>query len=129
MNRSWFAIVGTLTLLQAGSAFAQQGNKTGAGNPSLNCTQFLDLEATAQQNAVANLMTVGSNEMPPADAGVDSGDVGNLTSSDVAGRPNDAAMVKDNSNTGADNAGVDAEVSPDMVRAMVNICNNSVEPS
>lgn len=121
-------LIGLFSVL-ATPLLAQTQPETGAGNPTLSCKQFLEMDEAAQQDAIATLMTVGSNEMPPADAGKDSGDVGNMTSSDAAAAPTDSAMAKENSDTGADNMGVGAEVSPDMVRAVVNICQNSAEPS
>ncbi|MBS1301931.1 hypothetical protein [Loktanella sp. SALINAS62] len=102
---------------------------TGAGNPTLTCTQFLELDADAQIDAVANLSTVGSDTMPPPDAGVDSGAVGSMTSSDDAASPDDTATATENAEPGADNMGTEAEVSDAMVRAMVNICRNSAEPA
>mgnify|MGYP001178448811 CR=1 FL=1 len=117
-----FTVLATPLLAQAQAA-------TGAGNPMLSCTLFLDLDEAAQADAIATLMTVGSSEMPPADAGMDSGAVGSMTSSDAAAAPVDPATATENADTGADNMGVAAEVSPEMVRAMVNICRNSAEPS
>ena len=79
-------LIGLFSVL-ATPLLAQTQPETGAGNPTLSCKQFLEMDEAAQQDAIATLMTVGSNEMPPADAGKDSGDVGNMTSSDAAAAP------------------------------------------
>ncbi|SEM62269.1 hypothetical protein SAMN04488003_102149 [Loktanella fryxellensis] len=126
------ALCGTFAILAASPVLAQDtttGLETGAGNPMLSCTQFLDLEEDARFDALATLLTVGSSELPPADAGMDSGDVGSMTSSDAAAAADGAATARDNADTGADNAGVAGDVSEDMVRLVTNICNNSIEPS
>ncbi|MFZ3581210.1 hypothetical protein ACOI1H_03440 [Loktanella sp. DJP18] len=123
--------IATAALISGVSAISAQTAEqpeTGSGNPTLTCTQFLEMEPATQTEAIATLMTVGSNEMPPADAGADSGDVGNMTSSDTAAAPTDEATATENADTGADNAGM-TNVSPEVLRAMVNLCRNSAEPS
>ena len=109
--------------LVAAPAFAQM-TETGAGNPNLTCTQFLDLEEAAQMDAVATLMIVGSDSLPDTEVATDSGATGNGSSSD-------AAEAADAQTADTDPAPMDEvrQVSPDMVRAVANICANSVEPS
>ena len=114
------------TTLLATPVLAQM-TETGAGNPNLTCTQFLDLEEAAQADAVATLMIVGSDSMPDTEVATDSGATGNGDGSDAA----QAADAQTDDQTGDQMTATEdmPEVSPDMVRAMANICANSVEPS
>ena len=116
-----------LTFTATTPLLAQQA-QTGAGNPQLTCTQFLDLDETAQMDAVATLMLVGSDSMPETDATTDSGAAGETSGSDAAQAADAQADATD---TASDTTAMDAPmaVSPEMVRAMVNICSNSAEPS
>lgn len=126
------ALYGVFAILVAAPVAAQDAAaepETGAGNPMLSCTQFLDLEPDAQRDALATLSTVGSSELPPADAGMDSGDVGSMTSSDAAAAADGTATARENADTGADNSGVAGNIPEDVVRIVTNICNNSAEPS
>ncbi len=100
---------------------AQAQTETGSGNPTLTCTQFLDMDDATQKDAVTTLMAVGSQTMPDPDAGNDTGDVGNLTASDAAAAPDNESITD-----GTD--GAMTNVSDDTVRAIVNICNNSAVP-
>ena len=122
MTKTVLAALAATTLLAA-PAMAQM-TETGAGNPNLTCTQFLDLDETGQMDAVATLMIVGSDSMPDTEVATDSGATGNGSSSD-------AAEAADAQADDADPAPMTetATVSPDMVRAVANICANSVEAS
>ena len=121
-------LAATAVFLTAAMPLIAQSQMTGAGNPQLTCTQFLDLDETAQMDAVATLMLVGSDTMPETDATTDSGAAGDTSGSDAA----QAAEAQTEATDLAPETGVmdeSLDVSPDMVRAIANICANSVEPS
>ena len=118
----------TALLLTATMPLVAQTQTTGAGNPQLTCTQFLDLDETAQMDAVATLMLVGSDTMPETAATTDSGAAGDTSGSDAAQAAETQTEATDSA---AETGDMDAtlDVSPGMVRAIANICANSVEPS
>lgn len=127
MLKSSLAAAAALTTLAL--PLSAQMAQTGAGNPQLTCTQFLEMDETAQTDAVATLMIVGSEQMPDTDAATDSGGTGNAAASDAAEAADDQAAATDTAPADTAMTDAPAPVSPEVVRAIVNICSNSAEPS